>query len=179
MALIKLNNQSLTAVSALPAGLDTGKVLQVVSTTKRDAFTASGSSETFITDITGLSATITPSSTANKVLVLVQCAIVANNSGVGIRILRGTTDIASGDTAGSRRTYTMAGMYTPSSPTQYGTASNHINYLDSPSSTSALTYKVQGGCQNGTIYVNQQLYDLDNVNGTRFVSTITLMEIAG
>jgi len=57
MAIIKPNNNTISAITALPASISTGKVLQVVSVTKTDTFTTSSSS---FTDITGLTANITP-----------------------------------------------------------------------------------------------------------------------
>ena len=65
MALTKLNNQSLSAVTS--AGLPTGTVLQVLSTVKTDTFDTNSTME----DVTGLSVTITPSSSSNKILILV------------------------------------------------------------------------------------------------------------
>jgi hypothetical protein len=66
MALTKINNNTLSAVTTLPAAIATGKVLQVVSTTKTDTFTTTSTS---FTDITGMSVSITPSSASNKILV--------------------------------------------------------------------------------------------------------------
>ena len=68
MSITKLNNLSVSALTALPSGVG-GKVLQVVSTTKTDVFTASLNNS--FTDITGLSVSITPSSASNKILILV------------------------------------------------------------------------------------------------------------
>jgi hypothetical protein len=59
MAIITLNNNSLSSVTALPAAIATGKVLQVVTTTKTDV--TSTTSASFV-DITGMSVSITPSS---------------------------------------------------------------------------------------------------------------------
>jgi hypothetical protein len=72
MALITLGAN---AITALPSGVG-GKVLQVVQTVKSDTF--SSSSATFV-DITGLSASITPSSASNKILVMVSLNIGSND----------------------------------------------------------------------------------------------------
>ena len=61
MAILRANNNTLSSVTALPTGLG-GKVLQVVTVAKTDTF--STSSNTFV-DITGLSASITPSNASN------------------------------------------------------------------------------------------------------------------
>ena len=89
MALTRISNQSLTSVTALPAGVG-GKVLQVVSGTST---TRQSSSSTTYADVSGLTATITPSSTSNKVLVLLCMNIIGNNAGSGtnLKLLRDST----------------------------------------------------------------------------------------
>ena len=67
-----------------------GKVLQVVSAAKTDTFS---SSSTSLVDITGLSVAITPSSTSNKVLIIVNCAVTGADAGIGFSIVRGSTEI--------------------------------------------------------------------------------------
>jgi len=56
MALIKLNNQSISAVSALPSGIDVGKIGQVLSTV---TYTQQTTSSTGYTDITNMDLDIT------------------------------------------------------------------------------------------------------------------------
>ena len=172
MALTKINNNTLSAITGLPAGVG-GKVLQVVSTTKTDTFSATSN----MTDITGLSVSITPSSTSNKILIIVQVHIVGDNSGTGVRLLRNSTDLALGDASGSRGRFTMIGTYSSTGTEQYSSGANHINYLDSPNTTSATTYKLQGGSYSSAFYINQTKYDSDNLNASRASSTITVMEI--
>ena len=70
MALTRLSNQSLTSISSLPAAISTGKVLQVLSTTKTDSFASSSISANTGVDITGLSVDITPSATSSKILII-------------------------------------------------------------------------------------------------------------
>ena len=173
MALIKLNNQSLSAVTS--AGLPTGSVLQVVSTTKTDDFSSPSSS---FADITGMSVTITPSSTSNKILVLVYCSIVCDDS-TGLKLLRDSTAISFADADGSRQRYSMIGFLGSGSNEIYNAGANHMHFLDSPSSTSALTYKLQGIARSGSFYINRTIYDTDNTASGRGTSTITVMEIAG
>tara|TARA_R100000234_G_C4933270_1_gene149472 strand:- start:11 stop:268 length:258 start_codon:yes stop_codon:yes gene_type:complete len=66
MAITRLNNNSLTSITALPSAVAVGKILQVVSNTVTTNNTTSGTSYTD----TGLSATITPTSSSSKILVL-------------------------------------------------------------------------------------------------------------
>ena len=72
MALIKLNNQSISSVTALPAGVG-GKVLQVVTATIQ---TQQESTSASFVDITGLSVSITPSSTSSKIFVMCTTTVV-------------------------------------------------------------------------------------------------------
>jgi len=81
-----------------------GKILQVVQTTKTDVFTTTTTS---YSDITGMSANITMTSSSNKVLILVQQQIVAGDAGTGIKIVRGSTDIFLADADGSRARHTI------------------------------------------------------------------------
>ena len=71
-------------------GMPAGSVLQVVSTSKTDDFSSSSSS---FADITGMSVAITPSSTSSKILVIVYCSIVGDDS-TGLKLLRDSTAIS-------------------------------------------------------------------------------------
>jgi len=154
-----------------------GAVLQVVSTTKTDTFTTSSTGPI---DITGLSVTITPKFATSKIFVMFNAHIVGFDSGTGIRVLRGSTNIALGDAEGSRARMTAIGMYSnATSPNTYDGGYAHASFLDSPATTDATTYKLQAQClsTNG-IVVNRSRYNVDNGNASRGISTITVMEIA-
>ena len=173
MSITKLNNLSISAITALPSGVG-GKVLQVVSTTKTDTFTLSAT--TTFTDVTGLSVSITPSSASNKILILSNTSFGSENIGA-FKLVRGSTGIAIGDAAGSRQ-QASAVVY-PASGNAIITAS--INFLDSPNTTSATTYKIQMIAHSVTGYVNRNNNNTDqNAAGdSRIASTITVIEIAG
>ena len=149
-----------------------GKVLQVVSVNKTDTFS---SSSTSFTDITGLTATITPSATSSKILVNV--SIYAGGDGgarYGYKLVRVSTDISLGDAASSRTRSTAAGLSTDGQ----SIVSQPIVFLDSPSSTSSTTYKIQGRSESGNNFmVNRSSTDTDSANVFRLPSTITLIEI--
>ena len=155
-----------------------GKIGQVVSTTKTDTFSTTSSS---FTDITGLSATITPSSTSSKILIALNVSIGAtasNYHGNCLRLLRGSTAINIGDTAGSRTRATFgANNYSDYTPT----ATPSCTFLDSPSTTSATTYKVQGISVQSSpaeLHINKWgNNDSDSNLRQRLTSTITLMEV--
>lgn len=145
--------------------IPTGSILQVVSYTLTTAGTvASGSWQ----DI-GLSTSITPSSTSNKILILVNAYMGATNSAMA-RLQRGGVDIINSTTAGTNQV-TGGGIYNSTG----NIFSSSISYLDSPSSTSSLTYRVVYYTDTGTIAYNRRTADTFST-GT---STITLMEIKG
>jgi len=151
-----------------------GKVLQVVSTTKTDTFSSSTTGA--FTDITGMSASITPSSASNKILVIASINSDGGNNS-HIRLVRDTTPIFVGDSAGSRSS--ISGGVARYSPDGDGMINNGLSHLDSPSTTSATTYKVQFYLWSSTTwYLNRTTNDTDNGFGQRGASSITLMEIS-
>jgi len=158
-----------------------GMVLQVVSATKTDTFSASVASAGFTSDITGLSASITPSSTSSKILVTVNC-FASRSDGFSInygRVLRDGTPIGVGDSSGSRTPLSFGSNFSSSDRT---VAIGSTTVLDSPASTSSLSYTVQLHNIDGatkTLYLNRTQGDTDDAKWGRFASTITLMEVAG
>jgi len=173
------------AVTAAKIGsLPTGSVLQVVSTIKTDIFSeATNVGE--IVDVTGLTATITPSSASNKILILVSVCVASDqpsgSSGESTRlhILRDGSTIpeARGDADGLRQR-DLGGMVQAGDGRIAPTLS--YTYLDSPSSTSSLTYAVGVGCTtNITVFVNRGDDNASSTTRSRTASTITVMEIAG
>ena len=145
-------------------------VVQVVSATIDTQLAGSiGSAGTYID--TGVTASITPTSTSNKILVHFSIGATGSDStsDAVFRLVRGSTDIAKG--ASGTYTGTVAVRTLNSEISSNPT----IIHLDSPSTTSATTYKVQGTLTgSGTLAVNRR--NGDTVFGT--VSSMTLMEIA-
>ena len=174
MPLVKLN-ATLGLTGALPAvsganltGVSAGKVLQVVSATSNTQTNVTSSTYAD----TGLSAAITPASSSNKVLVMFSDWIRhqwggTSYMGGNYNITRGSTIIWQGDDSSTEK----LGLY------HYGVATNFNlkwnftgSYLDSPSTTSATTYKTQHKLTFGTAgYIQSQS---DNA-----VANITLLEI--
>jgi len=173
---IALQNQ-LSGMTA--ASMPTGSVLQVKQAHKTDIFSTTANSDT---DITGLSVSITPSSTSSKILVTSNISGFSHNGlGGGFCIKRDSTKIGLADTSGSRSRTSFSGdLYTGDAA---GTGQMHFNavacFLDSPSSTSALTYKITAQCNGNTLNINHEETDSDSNDTTRCVSHITVMEIAG
>ena len=149
-------------------------VVQVVQTVKTSVFTTTTALPSF-TDVTGASATITPLSTSNKILVTVtgQMGNSGSNNNLGINLVRNSTSIAVGDARGST-TQCMAGALNGS---QSASSTFTICYLDSPATTSATTYKIQAGCDSGTMYVGGTGYTAA-AGGVSVPTIITLQEIA-
>jgi hypothetical protein len=152
----------------------TGGILQVVSTAKTDSFSTTSAS---FTAVTGLSASITPRSTSSRVIVFLTLQGGVNSTQAYFRLTRGGSAIAIGDDAGSRvRASVQIG-----GETQFNAqASAGLVFVDSPSSTSSLSYAVETRNQgSGTVFVNRGSTDTDSGDAARTISTITLMEVAG
>jgi hypothetical protein len=160
--------------AAGPAGIGSN----VVSVTKTDVFTTANTSPT---DVTGLSVTITPSTATSKILVMAYVPFSHSSTGGSqsgfIRLIRDSTPLMVGDTAGSR---------TLASAAQFGTTVNWGGYypgitiLDDPQTSSAVTYKVQAWKNNaaGTANVNRWPVDTDTAHVPRFASSLTVIEVA-
>ena len=146
------------------------RVLQVNSTTLTTPFT---STATTMSIITGLSVSITPSSATSKILVT---ATINGTNDVGVeanylQLQRDSTAIAVG-TGGTLNVSTT--LYEPTSAAWIVTNTG-ITVLDSPATTSAITYAVYGrNSAAGTFYINRTKASAD----TRYASTITVMEIS-
>jgi hypothetical protein len=178
MSQLKVN--SIVPSGGLPAGASGGGIIQVVQASKTDT-TSTTSQDSFV-DL-GLSASITPTSTSSKILITVSIGRATSNSGslrlCPFRILRGATAIGVGDAASNR----LLANFTITDPqdNNYG-GGGAYQYLDSPSTTSSTTYKIQWSGQNGeTWYLHRSSDDGDNVDtiSTRAASHIILMEVTG
>lgn len=167
---------TLDVTGATVSGLSAGKVLQVVNATKSD--TASTNSGTAVA--TGLSASITPSSTSNKVLVMVSFSYSSGaDVNASFQLYRDSTAIHLADAASNRVRTSVGTLYQAASAANMHNGS--INSLDTPSSTSSITYALYyfrgyGGSSN-YVYFNRSSGDSDNNAYKRAISSITLMEI--
>jgi hypothetical protein len=157
-----------------------GNIIQVVSTTKTDAFTTNAAAASPAA-ITGLSVSITPSSTSNKIFLTTHIGHTTtsnDNYASFFYFYRGGSVIsgAIGDANSSNR---RVAFYQRGSFKYHGTAASMI-YLDSPSSTSALTYQIYASVEGsgGYTQVNRSgSTDTTNAMG-RTISTLTAMEVA-
>ena len=142
-----------------------GAVLQVIQGTTT---TAASNSTTTYAD-TNLSATITPTSTSSKVLVMVtQTGVVKSSINAGnlvdLRLMRDSTEI---------QVFGADVLFT--NTTLFLTSTISTNYLDSPNTTSAVTYKTQ--FRNGVAAAAAEVQSTSV--GPTPTSTMLLLEIAG
>tara|TARA_B100002019_G_scaffold185213_1_gene159942 strand:- start:409 stop:936 length:528 start_codon:yes stop_codon:yes gene_type:complete len=173
----QLKVDSIIPRGGLPSG-SSGGIVQVRSVIKTDPFTTTSSS---FTDITGLSVSITPQSSSNKILIQVCVSGDGrqSQSRANFRLMRGSTAICIGDTAGGRARSTFA-IYRPNDDHTTETAS--MTHLDSPATTSAVTYKMQIVSGNGggnQVSVNRAYNWSDAFAHAATVSSITVMEVSG
>ena len=163
-----------TGTITVPTGnqiVQAGAVLQVVSTTKTDSF--STTSATFV-DVTGVSVSITPSATSSKILVLVD-GVVGNTASANlspINLVRNSTNIAQSTGAGTANATIT--IYTNNAINNSGFS---ISFLDSPSTTSSVTYKLQTRTNNAGSSATIGRIAADTNWGS--ITSITVMEIAG
>jgi hypothetical protein len=152
-----------------------GHVIQVVSATKNDVF--STTSGTF-GDISGLVVTITLKNSSSKILISAtvtgMTTSTTNTQRAGFVIARNSSILTAAQGTGlpSDRIYAgqlgQTGLGSPNF-----TFNSSINHLDSPNSTSALTYSLQARTGGGTLFINK-----DPANEAYSTSSITVMEIA-
>ena len=154
----ELRTNRIVPRDGLPSGAS-GGIIQMVQSIKTDTFATTSTS---FVDV-GLSASITPTSSSNKVLV--RAVVCAGNGQSGsdnkIRVLRGSTVITTNNVFVRNASISETETYV-------------IEILDSPSTTSATTYKVQGNVETNEIFINRR----NNVD-TMGESSITLMEVSG
>ena len=165
------------AVNTALAG--SGGVLQVVTVNKLDTFTLSS---TTFTDVTGLSVSITPTSSSSRILIFGSVFMGSNGDFAYIRLMRDSTAIDIGDAAGSRPRVTGDMGYVDATNQPYNAGQTPIAYIDSPATTSAVTYKIQlrSGSSAFAVYINRTAADRDTANyDSRGPSNLVLMEIAG
>jgi hypothetical protein len=176
-------NSGATALEygTVATGANAGEVIQVVQSTKTD--TASWSATTTKVD-TGLSASITPSASANKILILWQLNIgyADTVNQWFIHLDRGGTEINLGDAAASKKRANSTHNVYSATAQDYMAVTTSGMFLDSPATTSSTTYKLQhsGATTSGTFYINRSNRDGDyTAYDGRFVSNIILMEVKG
>jgi hypothetical protein len=154
-------NSSATALEYATVGAQAGQVIQVITAT--DSTERTTTSTSFVTASNTLSVTITPSSTSNKILIIVNSTLYHPDVGNYVfgTIYRGATDLGAASNKG------LLAMYNGGSD---GASPLAMSYLDSPSTTSATTYQV---------YIRTTGPGILRLNIQNPKSSITCLEIKG
>ena len=173
------NTGVVTGLAALPdSAMASGSIIQVVNVFSNTHMT---STSTSFVDLTGITATITPASSSNKILIVCNIALSKqdNHSFLGIMLRDGSTISGSGGVAEDAHGNQEAGIWWNIRNSNHDTTPTTIHYLDSPATTSAVTYKAQGKTTN-SVYA----FSLNRTNGgenqlyaSPTFSSITLWEV--
>lgn len=155
----------------------TGHVLQVQSTTKSGTYSLSND-DTW-TDVPGLSVSITPKAASSKVMVTAIISGIAESGTGAVRLVRDSIAIGIGDAGGSR--VQASAMIGNATGTSLDGGSVSAQFMDNPSTLSAITYKVQVRVNEGTgaVHINRGITDTNTDDFVRTSSTITAMEVGG
>ena len=178
----ELRTNRIVPRDGLPSG-SSGGIIQMKQTVKTDTFSKNSSSWA---DITGMSVSITPTRADSKVFVMVDIKIGTDHgdSDFQMKIVRGSTDVYIGDTDGNRTSSSMGtpsyGMPANDTDGEYYLKQVSLMFLDSPSTTSSTTYKLQIRNYGGrTNHVNRTGNDSNTQVYPRTASSITVMEVSG
>ena len=178
MSQLKVN--SIVPAAGLSGGAS-GGIIQVVQTLKTDAFSQSSlGSGVFSNDV--ITCSITPQSTSNKILVT-SSLVAGSDLGeptIGALLVRDSTITGYRGPADGSRIRLAVGA---AAPHQTNTVNLCLEYLDSPSTTSEITYRIRicglFGQTDHTAYVNRSSDVSDNDYTLKPASTLTLMEVSG
>ena len=165
--------------SGTATGFGGGKLLQTIMVEKTD--TTSHNSSATIQDITGMTVNITPSASTSKILVTstLQVITVAGEYSFALYLMRDSTNLSRGDASGSHRTRGTFGGLSDNS-NGYDLRPFTISYLDSPNTTSQVTYKWRWNNPSHTqiIYLNRPYGFADGGYAVMTSSNIIVQEIA-
>ena len=148
---------------------------------KTDVFKVQGTNDGAYTEVTGLNVTITPTRSDSKIMVDASVVIVASiaNYHMGLKIRRGSTEISGfeADVSGTSRTPSMSAM----NSTGYAKPETvPLMCMDTPSTTSAVTYKIWGSIEANAYWcINGWDGTSDAYTIYRGISVIRAWEISG
>jgi len=169
-----VDTDMIAAEAVTKAKQGNGSIVQVVTATKTDVFSTTSTS---MTDVTGLSVNITPTSNSNKILILFDIATGrTNQTDSSFQLVR---QVSSSDTiinaCASDSSTSM--VFTYGDASHIGWERLHATYqvLDSPATTSQVNYRIRTDIYDSaaTQYVNR----CANSSSTHGSSTITVMEV--
>ena len=167
----ELSTNRIVPRDGLPSGSSGGIIqLKSVTHTEFESQALTGSGNFF--DIAGMSVTITPTRADSKIFVMTTVAVACNSANKNnfIQLRRDSTDIAKGTEGGS-----VNASFYHKTRDNFSPANINIQHLDSPATTSAVTYKVRWSGENSTTY-----YLNRNASNTNegMVSSITVIEVS-
>ena len=175
-----VDTDMLASKAATAAKIGNGGIIQVVHAIKTDrqTITANMAIGNQI-EISSMSCTITPTSSSNKILVLMSLAVGASgDTTIGGTILRDSTIVAQTDTDGSRTRNTF-GVGNGAARCLWRISPVQCTVLDSPNTTSSIVYTAKIGGNGGiNVYINREGRNADNATDTSLAtSSLTVMEI--
>jgi len=185
-----LRTNAIQTTAGKPILNSTGSILQVIYASFGNGWsgTSVSTGTGYFVDVGGFNAVITPSSSSSRIMVLTNLYIGKTTTSGGyqqaFRITRNGTPVQQGGGDGGRPTATGGiNMYqSPDNGTTYQMYQLSGVHIDSPSSTSALTYQVQLGGYSGSpvVYLNRA-ENWQNSGGNYNnvpLSTLTLLEVS-
>ena len=180
----ELRVDKIIPTSGVPTG-GGGGIVQVKQTVKTDVFSMESATAA---DITGMSVTITPKFSTSKVLIQVSLSYGGEDNMYGaVNLLRGSTVVTQGDAGSGSNTRATFGIGGDNNNFQYKLVSATYTFLDSPSTTSATTYKLQvaavgAGSPPQMVMINSPYKSVHSSDTNAYIvrgtSTITAMEVS-
>ena len=165
------DSTSITTATGLGAKI--GQVLQTVKTNTATRIATS------YTDLVTVS--ITPAAATSKFLVSYKCTMSTANGGYSgsVQLVRDSTAIYVGDASGSRRQCSSSMEADSDGIGHVKVRDLKGDFLDSPNTTSAITYKLQfaSDYSNALVYIGKSQEDADAIYRPRTPSSITVMEV--
>lgn len=176
MAVSTIDSTGIAAAGIARSNMYTGAVLQVVQTQLTTVQTFAPGAGVF-TNITGASVTITPTSSSSKILIYYTCFMAnSNNSTYWMQfaqVTRNGTAVA----VGTQASYKSVGAANYSVSNQYGGPLTQM-FLDSPASSSSVTYQLQGAAEGAGGFSIGGSYT-SGTNNPTIPTTIIAAEITG
>ena len=173
----ELRTNRIVPRDGLPSG-SSGGIIQIKSATKTDRQLSNNSS---YVDVTGMSVSITPTRSDSKIFIMINVHVGGDQASyLAFRVLRDSTVVTQGTHATGNRTNVSFGGRIDQ---DYDNYMMSFNFLDSPSTTSATTYKLQVSdaydSANRNIVINGTGDDANDTYTLCGTSTITVMEVSG
>ena len=173
----ELRTNRIVPRDGLPSG-SSGGIIQIKSATKTDRQLSNSSA---YVDVTGMSVSITPTRSDSKIFIMINVHVGGDQASyLAFRVLRDSTVVTQGTHATGNRTNVSFGGRIDQNYDNYMMS---FNFLDSPSTTSATTYKLQVSdaydSSNRNIVINGTGDDANDTYTLCGTSTITVMEVSG